>query len=79
MPTDQKIEPLIRAAKLHVRLERNRVVPLGQGIQELVHRNGLSALVALRELVALEHAGDGVVTGDAHEIECRHRSEASAN
>ena len=61
MPADQQVELLVGAAELDVGLERDRVVALHQRIQELVHRDRLPGLVALGEIVALEHAGDRVL------------------
>src|SRR5512135_304476 len=57
---DQQVELLIRSAKLHVGLHRHRVIALHEGIEELVHCDRLVGPEALAEIVALEHARDGV-------------------
>ena len=63
----QQVEFLIGAAELHVALQRHGVVALHQRIQEFVDGDRLIALVALREIVALEHARDRVPPGDLDE------------
>ena len=57
----QQVELLVGAAELDVGLQRHRVVALHQRIQELVDRDRLLRGVALGEIVALEHARDGVL------------------
>ena len=57
---DQQIEFLIGAAELDVGAQRDRVIALHQRIQELVHGDRLAGLVALAEVLTLEHARDGV-------------------
>jgi hypothetical protein len=57
----QQVELLVGAAQLQVALERHRVVALHQRVEELVHRDGGAALEALGEVVALHHAGHGVL------------------
>ena len=64
----QQVEFLVGAAELDVGLQRDGVVALHQRIQEFVQRDGLVALVALAEVVALEHARDGVARGDLDEL-----------
>ena len=59
------VEFLVGAAELDIRFERDRVVALRQRVQELVHGDGLTFAVALGEIVAFEHAGDGVLRGEA--------------
>ena len=56
LAADQQVEFLVGPAQLDVRLQRHRVVSLRQRIQELVDRDRLAALVALGEIVALQHA-----------------------
>ena len=64
LPADQKIEFLVGAAKLDIGLERDRIVALGERVQELVDRDRLPALITIREVVALEHARDRVFGGE---------------
>ena len=68
MRPDQQIEFLVGAAQLHVRPQRDRVVALRQRIEELVDGDGLAGLVALGEVVALEHARHGVVRRELHDL-----------
>jgi len=56
----QEVEFLVGAAELHVGLQRDRVVPLHQRIEELVDRDREIAPVALAEVVPLQHPRDGV-------------------
>ncbi len=60
LPPDQQVELLVGAAELDVGLERHRVVALHQRVQEFVHGDRLPGLVALGEIVALEHPGHRV-------------------
>ncbi|MNM45771.1 hypothetical protein D3C81_566990 [compost metagenome] len=53
----QQVELLIGTAELHVRFQRDRVIALQQRIEEFVNGDGLTAAVALLEVVALHHAG----------------------
>ena len=57
----QQVELLIGTAQLDVRLQRDRVIALQQRIEEFVNRDGLAAGVALFEVVALHHAGHGLL------------------
>ena len=57
---DEQVEELVGAAELDVALERDRVVGLEQRVEELVLVDGPLLVEALREVVALEHARDGV-------------------
>ena len=63
LATDQQIEFLVGATELDVGLQRDRVVTLHERIEEFVDRDGLPALVTLVEIIALEHARDGVFGG----------------
>ncbi len=52
----EQVELLVGPAQLDVGLQRHRVVGLGQRVQELVHRDGVLRLIALVEVIALQHA-----------------------
>src|SRR5438105_5360009 len=65
LAADQQVEFLVGAAKLDIGLQRDRIVALGQRVQELVNGDRLSALITLCEVVALEHAGDRIFGGEA--------------
>ena len=60
---NQQVEFLVGAAELDVGLHRHRVVALRQRIEKFVNRDRLVRPVALGEIVALEHARDGVCRG----------------
>ena len=64
----QQVELLVGAAKLDVGLQGHRVVGLRQGVEQLVDGDRGALFVALREIVALEHAGHGVFAGQADEV-----------
>ncbi len=51
----QQIKFLVRAAQFDIRLQRHRVIPLRQRIQQLVHRDRLLFLEALVKVLALQH------------------------
>ncbi|MNC34572.1 hypothetical protein D3C75_830100 [compost metagenome] len=53
----QQIEGLVRSAQLHIRLQRNGVIPLHQRVKELMDMDGLAAGVALLEIIPLQHPG----------------------
>ena len=61
----EQVEFLVGAPELDVRLQGDRVVALRKGIEELVDRDRLAALVALGEVVALEHPRDRVLRRQA--------------
>ena len=61
LAADQQVEFLVGAAELDVGLERDRVVALRQRIEEFVDRDRLLALIALGEVVALQHPRDRVL------------------
>ncbi len=67
MAADQQVEFLVGAAQFDVGFQRHRVVALQQGIEELVDGDGQAFLVALGEVVALQHAGHGVLGGEPHQ------------
>ena len=54
-----EVELLVGAAELDVAVEGDGVVALGDGVEELVHGDGLLGLEALGEVLALEHLRDG--------------------
>ncbi|MDF2640998.1 MAG: peptidase [Pseudomonas sp.] len=64
----QQVEFLIGAAKLYVRLERNRVVTLHQRVQEFVDGDRLIALITLVEVIALKHPRHGVLRRQTNEV-----------
>ncbi len=49
------IELLIRAAQLHIRLDRHRVVPLQQRVQKLMQGNRRARAVAVGEILLRQH------------------------
>ena len=55
----QVVEELVGAAELDVGPDLDRVPALEQRVEELDQRDRRAARVALGEVVALEHAGDG--------------------
>ena len=55
---DQHVELLIGAANFEIRFQRDRIVTLDHGIQQLVQEQRLLGGEALLEVVALEQAGD---------------------
>ena len=55
--TEQEVELLVGPAELDVGLDRHRVVPLQQRVEQLEHRDRLAGRVALVEVVALEDPG----------------------
>src|SRR2546429_5309320 len=55
---DQQIELLIGAAQLHVRAHGDRVVALRERIEKFMDRDGLAALVALGEVIALQERSE---------------------
>ena len=55
----QQVEFLVGAAELHISLQRNRVVTLRHGIEQLVHSDRLLFHEALVEVIALQHLRDG--------------------
>jgi len=71
----QQVEFLIGAAKLDIGLESNRVVALSDRVEELMDGYRLLRSVALGEIVALEHTGDGKQAGQPGHLDCRHFSE----
>jgi hypothetical protein len=48
----QDVEELVRSPELHVRLDRDRVIGLQQGIQQVLDRDRRLALLALAEFFA---------------------------
>ncbi|EXF46863.1 hypothetical protein BAY1663_00587 [Pseudomonas sp. BAY1663] len=64
----QQVELLIGATKLDIGLERHRVISLDQRIKELVNGDRLVTGVALAEIIALEHARNGVLRGEPDEV-----------
>ncbi len=55
---DQHVELLIGAANLEIGFQRDRIVTLDDGIEQLVEEQRLLGCEALLEVVALEQAGD---------------------
>ncbi len=60
------------AAELDVGPDRDRVVALQQRVQQLQHRDRLAGGVALGEVVALEHLGDGRGAHQREQLRHRH-------
>ncbi len=56
----QQVEFLVGAAQLEVGLERDGIVALHQRVDEFMDGDGLAGLVALAEIVALQHLRHGV-------------------
>src|SRR5437867_2476007 len=59
---------LVGTAQLDVRLQRHRVIPLDQRVQELVDADRLLIVITLVEIVALEHPGHAVVRAKMDEL-----------
>ena len=53
----QQVEYLIGPPELHVGLERHRVIPLNEGVEELVDRDGLVVDEPGLEILPLQHPG----------------------
>ena len=67
LASHEQVEFLVGAAEFDVGLERHRVVALRDGVEQLVHGDGLLFGEALVEVLALEHLRDGELGGQAHE------------
>ena len=59
--THHQVEFLVGTAQLQVGLEGHRVIPLQQRIQKLVQADGVALGKARMKIVALHHAGHGVL------------------
>ena len=64
----QQVEGLVRSAELDVGAQGDRVVGLGEGVEELVHGDRLAGRIALGEVVALQQPRDGVVGAETYEV-----------
>ena len=64
----EQVVELVGAAELDVGLDRHRVVRLHERIEQLRDRDRLAGAVALVEVVALEHAGDGDDATEADDV-----------
>ena len=60
-----QVELLVGAAELDVALQRDGVVALHHGVEQLVDADGLLVLEALVEVLALQHLRDGELCGQA--------------
>ena len=67
LASHEQVEFLVGAAEFDVGLERHRVVALRDGVEQLVHGDGLLFGEALVEVFALEHLRDRELGGQAHE------------
>lgn len=65
---DQQVEGLVGAAHFDVGLERHGVIPLHEGVEELVQGDGRVFAVTLGEVVALHHAGQRVAGAQTDEV-----------
>ena len=65
---DQEVELLVGASELDVGVEGHGVVGLGEGVHQLVHRDRGVIAHALRKVVTLEQAGDGVLGREADNV-----------
>src|SRR5581483_1154951 len=65
---DQQIEFLVGATEFDVSLERNRVVPLRQGVEKLVNGDWFLFLKALVKILALEHLRNREFRRQANEV-----------
>jgi hypothetical protein len=63
VPAHEQVELLVGAAQFQVAFQRDRVVALHQGVEELVDRDRRPRLEALVEVVALHHPGHRVLGG----------------
>lgn len=68
LPAHQEVELLVRAPHLDVRTDGHGVVGLGEGVEELVQGDGDALLVALLEVLPLQHLGHGHEGGEAHHL-----------
>ena len=59
LASGQEVVELVGPSELDVRLDRDRVIRLHQGIEELGHGDGLARRESLVEVVALEQARNG--------------------
>ena len=75
---DVEVEELIGAAELDVSLQEDRVVRLGERVEELVERDRLTGLEALLEVASFEHLRDAVLRREAHPAEAAERLEPLA-
>ena len=69
---DQQVELLIGAAQLDIGLHGHGVIALDQRIQEFMDGDRLPALVAVAEILALQHAGDGMLGGQTDQFAGAH-------
>ncbi len=72
LPTDEQIELLVGPTELDVSFECDGVIPLHEGIQEFVDCDGPLGLIALAEVVPLEHPRDCVLRSEPDDIRCVH-------
>ena len=75
---DQQIEFLVGAAQFDVRLQRDRIVSLGQRVEQFVHGDGLFFLKAFVEVFALEHLRNREFGGEANPVRRLHLVEPLA-
>lgn len=68
LAADEEIELLVVAAEFDIGLEGNRVIALGEGVEEFVNRDGGVIGVAFGEVVPLEDAGHGVVGAETDDV-----------
>ena len=64
----QKVELLVGSTQLDVSLQGDGVIALHQRVEELVYRDGLATLVALFEVIALEHPRTGRIALFVNEL-----------
>ena len=78
LPPEEQVETLVRAAELHLRLDSDGVVCLEQRVEQFVYTQRLVTLVALAEILALEHLRDGEARGEPDHVLHRERIEPFA-
>ena len=68
LASHQQVEFLVCAADFEVGFQRDRVVALHQRVEEFVDRDWLVVFVAFAEIVALQHARDGMGRGELDHV-----------
>ena len=70
---DEEVPELVAPAELDVGLDHDGVPSLEERVEQLHHRDRVALGVALREVVALEHLGDGRARREAQHVLDVHR------
>ena len=62
------VEGLVRAADLHIGLQRHRVVALHEGVEELMQVNRVALAIALAEVLAGQELLHGKMRGNVNQV-----------